>query len=100
MKAAEIGPISDRNIACMTLLLRSTLIKRPEFKKLVTKTLEKHFLDLFNEPTIHRVRGFFKEESLAHLLWSIHIMKGRLEGSIETFLAKNPKCTVNKALIY
>lgn len=86
MQEAGLGPLSKRNIDCMTLLLRSTIIKKPEFKKRITVKDEQHFLDIFNEPTLARVRGFFTEEKLGKELWMAHVARGGVEASIQTFL--------------
>ena len=54
---------------------------------------------MFNEPTIARIRGFFKDESLSKSLWLAHITNGRLEKSIEVFIEKNPESNMTKPLL-
>jgi len=60
----------------------------------------RHYLDLYNEPTIARIKGFFREESLAQGLWERHLLQGRLDASLDKFFSKNPNCTVTRQLIY
>jgi hypothetical protein len=89
MEERGFGPVTDRNVDCLILLLRSTIIKKPAFKRRADQNLERHFLDIFNEPTISRIRGFFKNESISKSLWLNHIQHGRLQESVQVFCDKN-----------
>ena len=82
MEEMNFGPVTERNIDCFILLLRSTIIKKPAFKRRADPSLERHFLDIFNEPTIARIRGFFRHESFVSSLWLHHVRKGRLDESV------------------
>jgi hypothetical protein len=99
MEEKNLGPINNRNVDGLILLLRSTIIKKKAFKRSSDNHLIHHFLDIFNEPTIARIKGFFKDESLSKSLWISHIEQGRLEQSIEVFIDKNPESNMTKKLL-
>lgn len=99
MQEQNLGPITARNVDALILILRSTIIKKKAFQRSADKELLQHFLSIFNEPTIARIRGFFRDESLSKSLWLAHISKGRLEDSIEIFIQKNPESNMSKPLL-
>lgn len=78
----ELGPVTNRNVDALILVLRSTIIKKKAFQRTADKELVSYFLSIFNEPTIARIRGFFRDESLSKSIWLHHVRKGRLENSI------------------
>ena len=91
--------MTDRNVDCLILLLRSTIIKKGAFKRRADQNVERHFLDIFNEPTIARIRGFFKTESIVKSIWLYHVSKGRLEESVQVFCDKNPESNMTPELL-
>jgi hypothetical protein len=99
MEEKRLGPVTPRNVDGLILILRSTIVKKKTFQKTADKQLLQHFLALFNEPTIARIRGFFRNESLSKSLWLAHISHGRLEKSIEVFIEKNPESNMTKHLL-
>lgn len=99
MQEKDLGPITSRNVDALILVLRSTIIKKKAFQRTADKDLVQHFLSIFNEPTIARIRGFFRDESLSKSLWQQHVAKRRLESSIEIFIEKNPESNMTKALL-
>ena len=99
MKEQELGPINNRNVDGLILILRSTIVKKKAFQRQADDQLLQHFLSIFNEPTIARIRGFFRDESLSKSLWLAHCAKGRLASSIEVFIAKNPESNMTKGLL-
>lgn len=99
MEERNFGPITERNVDCLILLLRSTIIKKPAFKRRTDANVEKYFLDIFNEPTIARIRGFFRTESLVKSLWDYHLAKGRLEESVQVFCDKNPTSNMTPEIL-
>ena len=94
-----MGPVNQRNVDALILILRSTIVKKKTFQRSADKQLLQHFLSIFNEPTIARIRGFFRDESLSKSLWLAHCSKGRLESSVEVFIAKNPESNMTKSLL-
>lgn len=99
MEEMKFGPITERNVDCFILLLRSTIIKKPSFKRRADPATERYYLDIFNEPTIARIRGFFKTESLVKSLWAHHLAKGRLEESVQVFCDKNPNSNMTPEIL-